>query len=310
MTVIGTANQRHIDVVPGVGAIDDHGIELAVAGRAADHAGQIDGDQPDIGPGQIVDGRLVCAAQGIELDGLDIVEVHRDVAEVAEEQRPPAVGCDVEVLVAVAAVEEHGVGPGLALDHVAAVARIPLEYVVAGAEKGDVVALVAVDEVIAVAAEQHVLAVAAEDRVVAGAAVDGELDERGQIAGGGDPVVAAVGVQHEILARADIDGEGRRVQAVEAHALAIGGDREHLRAAAAIDLDGVGAGAAFEQVGVVAGVPDHAVVAAFTEQLVVGVAAGQRIVAAAAEQKIEAATRRAGRRCHPVRRSDRRPNRR
>ena len=47
--------------------------------------------------------------------------------------------------------------------HVAAVARIPLEDVVAGAQERDVVALLAVDEVVAVAAEQDVDAVAAED---------------------------------------------------------------------------------------------------------------------------------------------------
>ena len=64
------------------------------------------------------------------------------------------------------------VGAVLALDDVAAVARIPLERVVAGAEERDVVALLAVDEVVAVAAEQDVDAVAAEQRVVARAAVD------------------------------------------------------------------------------------------------------------------------------------------
>ncbi len=196
-TVTDCPTRAHIDGVLAVAAVDDDGVELAVAGRAADHAGQVDGDEPDIRAGQVVDGGGVLAAQRIEPDGLDIVEVHRDIAEVAEEQRPPAVGRDVEVLVAAAAVEKEGVGSVLALDHVAAVARIPLEYIIAGAEQGDVVGLVAVDEVIAVAAEQNVLAVAAEDRVVAGAAVDGELDQRGQIAGGGDPVVAAIGVQHE-----------------------------------------------------------------------------------------------------------------
>ena len=81
------------------------------------------------------------------------------------------------------AVEEQRVDAGLALDGVAAVARIPVECVVAGAEERDVVALVAVDEVVAVAAEQRIGAVAAEDRVVAGAAVDGELDQRGEVAG-------------------------------------------------------------------------------------------------------------------------------
>ena len=135
-------------------------------------------------PLEVVDGDRVGAAQRVEVDRLDVVEVHDDVAEVAGEPHPPAVGRDVEDLVAGAAVEQHGVGAVLALDDVAAVARVPLEDVVAGAEEGDVVALLAVDEVVAVAAEQQVDAVAAEDRVVAGAAVDGDLDQGGQVAGG------------------------------------------------------------------------------------------------------------------------------
>ena len=105
---------------------------------------------------------------------------------------------------------------------VAAVARVPLERVVAGAEEGDVVALLAVDEVVAVAAEQQVDAVAAEDGVVARAAVDGDLDQRGQVAGGGEAVVAAVGVEHELLGGADVDRERRRVEAVEPDAGAVG----------------------------------------------------------------------------------------
>ena len=83
--------------------------------------------------------------------------------------------------------------------------------------------------------------------------------------------------------------ERRRVEAVEAHARAVGGGGEDLGAVAAVDLGGVGAGAAFDQVGVVARVPDHAVVAALAEHLVVGVAAGQHVVARAAEQEVEAA---------------------
>ena len=121
------------------------------------------------------------------------------------------------------AVERHRVGAVLALDGVAAVAGIPLERVVAGAEQRGVVALLAVDEVVAVAAEQDVDAVAAEQRVVAGAAVDGDLDQRGEVAGRGEAVVAAVGVEDELLGRADVDRERRRVDAVEAHPRAVGG---------------------------------------------------------------------------------------
>ena len=114
-------------------------------------------------------------------------------------------------------------------------------------------------------------------------------DQRGQVAGGGEAVVAAVGVEDELLGGADVDRERRRVDAVEAHAGAVGGGRELLRAVAAVDLDGVGALAALVEVGVVAGVPDHAVVAALAERLVVGVAAGERVVLGAAEEQVEAA---------------------
>ena len=221
-------------------------------------------------------------------------------------QHALTVGGGLEDLVAAAAVEQHRVGVRLALDDVAAVAGIPLERVVAGAEEGDVVALLAVDEVVVVTAEQHVGAVAAEERVVARAAVDGDLDQRGQVAGGGEAVVAAVGVEHEVLGGADVDREGRRIDPVEPHPGPVGRGGEDLGAAAAVDLHGVGPAAAFVEVGVVAGVPDHRVVAAPTEGLIVGVAAGERVVAAPAEQQVEAAAalegvvascgRRAGRR--------------
>ena len=136
--------------------------------------GQVGGHVDDVGPGQVVDGEVVGAAEGLGVDRLDVVQVHRDVADVAGEPHPAAVGGDVHALVDVAAVERHRVGAVLALDDVAAVAGIPLERVVAGSEQRDVVALVAVDEVVAVAAEQDVGAVAAEERVVARAAVDGD----------------------------------------------------------------------------------------------------------------------------------------
>ena len=70
--------------------------------------------------------------------------------------------------------------PRLALDDVAAVARIPDERVVAVAEQGHVVAAAAVDDVVAVTADQRVGALAAGDGVVAGAAVDREADDAGR----------------------------------------------------------------------------------------------------------------------------------
>src|SRR5262249_53457137 len=151
-------------------------------------------------------------------------------------------------LVTGVAVEEHGVGAVPALDNVVTVARVPLEDVVAGAQGGHVVALVAVDEVVAVAAEQRVGAVAAQDRVVAVAAVHGDLDQGGQVAGGRETVVAAPGVEDQVFGGANVDGEGARRAAVEADAGAVGGDGEDLAAVAAVDLDGVVAGAALVQV--------------------------------------------------------------
>ena len=61
---------------------------------------------------------------------------------------------DLEDLGAAAAVEEQRVVAGLAFDRVAAIARIPLEGVVARTHEDDVVALLAVDEVVVVAAQQ------------------------------------------------------------------------------------------------------------------------------------------------------------
>ena len=93
-----------------------------------------------VGSGQIVDRDGVGATGGIELNVLDAVEVHGDVADVAEQPHPAAVGRDVDVLVGVGAVEHQRVGAGLAFDRVAAVAGVPDELVVAVAEKGDVIA--------------------------------------------------------------------------------------------------------------------------------------------------------------------------
>ena len=239
-------------------------------------------------PRQIVDGDVVRAAQGVDVDGLDIVNVHDDAADVAGEQNAATVGRDLEALVRGAAVEQQGVDAVLTLDHVAAVARIPLEHVVAGAEQGSIVALVAVDEVVAVAAEKEIGPVAAEDGVVAGAAVDRHADEGRQIAGGAEAVVAAVHVEHKLFGGPDVDAERRGIEAIEPHARAVGGSGEDLRAVAAVDLDGIGAVAALGQIGVVARIPDHAVVAGLAEHLVVTVAAGERVVAVAAVQKVGA----------------------
>ena len=163
------------------------------------------------------------------------------------------------------------------------------KIVVAGAQEGHVVALLAVGEVVAVAAEQDVDAVGAEERVVACTAVDGDRDEGGQVPGGGEAVVAAVCVEDQVFGGTDVDCERRRVEAVEPDTRAVGRRGELLVAAAAVDLDRVGAGSAFVEVGVVAGIPDHPVVAALAEGLIVGVAAGECVVLGTACEDVEAA---------------------
>ena len=112
-------------------------------------------------PAEVVDGDGVGAAERADVRRLDAVEVHRDAGDVADQAHARAVGRDVDLLADVGAVEVQRVAAALALDGVAAVARIPLEGVVAGAQLGGVGADVAVDEVVAGAAEQRVGAVAA-----------------------------------------------------------------------------------------------------------------------------------------------------
>ena len=104
---------------------------------------------------------------------LDVVQVHGDVADVAEEADPARRWPTMSMFSPTfGAVEQHGVDAVLALDGVAAVAGIPDEGVVAAHPEHRVVAPAAGDDIVAVAADQEVVAVAAGDGVVAGAAVD------------------------------------------------------------------------------------------------------------------------------------------
>src|SRR5262249_19005966 len=158
----------------------------------------------------------------------------------------------------------------------------------------------AVDEVVALAAGDGVVVGAAidgqhraaghhgrgVDPIVAGTAVDGELGEAGagEAVADGDEVVAAIGVEDEAFGGADVERERSWVRAVEAHAPVIGRNGERFGSVAAIDLGGIVAGAALEQVTAVARIPDHAVVAGVAEDPVAAGAAGQHIVAVAAVQ--------------------------
>ena len=163
-----------------------------------------------VGAGEVVDGDLVGSAEGTEVDGLHVVRVHGDVADVAEEAQPLAVGGDVDALAGARAVEQHRVGAVLAFDGVAAVARIPDEGVVAGAHERQVVASVAVGRVVAVAAEHVLDAPAAGDRVVCCAAVQGQADHPGCERRGRNPVVAAETADLELVARLRVPNRHHR----------------------------------------------------------------------------------------------------
>ncbi len=220
---------------------------------------------------------------------LDAVEVHGHGTDVAGEAHAAAIRRDAHGLVDVGPVEHQRVGAVLAFDDIATIARIPDERVVTRAELCRIVAAAARDDVVAIAAEQRVVAVAAGDRVVARAAVDRQVDEGSETVSGRKSVVAAVHVEDEIFGRPDVEAERRGAEAIETHARAVGNDRECLGSIATVDLGGIDAVAAFEQIGAVAGIPNHAVVAGFAEHLVVAGAADQRVVAVAAEQQVVAA---------------------
>jgi hypothetical protein len=176
----------HRGDINAVGRADDHLVGRGIA--AAPERREVLPDVVDVGSREIVDDGRVGASKRAVIDDLDVVQVHEHGAEVAGQAHPPAVGEQLGVLVPVAAIEAQPVHVVLALEHVAAVAGIPLHRVLVLAGEDDVVALLGVDEVAAVAAEHDVDAVAAEDRVGAVAGLDHHLGERREVARGEEGV--------------------------------------------------------------------------------------------------------------------------
>src|SRR5262249_59690263 len=117
------------DQVGGVPPVDDDAIGLAVASGAAGRPGKVQVDLGHGGAGQVVDGDGVGAAEGVDRDDFDTVEVHRAAVEVAGDPGPRAVGREDEPLRQVRAVDDHRVRAATAVDGVAAVARVPDERV-------------------------------------------------------------------------------------------------------------------------------------------------------------------------------------
>nr|WP_249779420.1 hypothetical protein [Bradyrhizobium sediminis] len=167
----GCAAAGDIDAIVARSPVNDHGIRLAVAIAGA-RGCQVDSDLPDAGTGEIVDRDGVGAARSRNLDALDAVEVHRNGPDVSKKRRAAATGRDIDTFADIGAVELQRVGARPALDHVAAVARIPDEQVVAVAEQRCVIAATTRNGVIAIAADQQIVAVATEQDVIAAATVD------------------------------------------------------------------------------------------------------------------------------------------
>ena len=161
------------------------------------------------------------------------------------------------------------------------------ERVVAGAADQVVVAPAAVDEVVAIAAEQSVVAIAADNDVVAGTTVDVTLMRVARLpslavkVSSPPPMFSA-----KVLGRPDVEANGAGIDAPKRTRVPLARDREHFRAAAAVDLGGVDTIATFQRSVPSPGFPDDAVIAGIAEQLVVAGAAGERIVAVAAGQDV------------------------
>ena len=218
------------DCVVAVGPVDNDTVAAPVSCATTDGASEVDIHARHVGSCEVVDGDRIGAAEGVEVDPLDACGVHRDRCLSAEEPEPVAVRGQVDLLGAACAVEEHRVGPGLALDDVAAVARIPDEGVVAGTHEGDVVATVSVDGVVPVATEQQLcpepparLSAPAPPSIVVGSVSEGpvafvDADEVVAVSGieldSCDVLAGEVVVRRAVVA--DIELRERRVAGLQA----------------------------------------------------------------------------------------------
>src|SRR5690606_35972169 len=70
----------HQDDVVAVGAVDDHGIRLGIADAVGRR--EVDVDLGHVGAGQVVHHDRVRTAEGVEVDTLDVVQVHHHGGDV------------------------------------------------------------------------------------------------------------------------------------------------------------------------------------------------------------------------------------
>ncbi len=123
---------------------------------------EIDDDFSHVRATQLADVDGVAAIARQDLDALDVVLVHDDVADIARQQHIVATGRERDDLVGARAIELVRVEAALAVDDIAAFTRIPLEAIVAAAHGNVVRAQAAIDEIRAGAADDAVVADLAE----------------------------------------------------------------------------------------------------------------------------------------------------
>ena len=149
----------------------------------------------------------VCAAAGVDVGGLDGAEIHRDVADVAEQVHVRAVGREFHVLGHVGAVEHQRVVAGAAVDGVAAVSRIPGEAVIAGTKRRRVATATSVDLIVTGPPDEHVITVTTAQDIITRTPIEGQRGEACQTVAPRDRVGPGEPLYVETL---DRGGLGRR----------------------------------------------------------------------------------------------------
>ena len=166
-------------IVQGSAGHDD-AVGLAVTRDAAERAREVDVEVLDVGAAEVVDRDRVGAAERVEVDlSTPCVSIvmfaglrkNRSRSPFAERSTVSEAAAPLNTMVSRAVV---------ALDRVAAVARVPDERVVARAEVRDVVAAVAVDRVVAGTTVEGLRTGTAGDGVVTRTSVDPRRDGVGE----------------------------------------------------------------------------------------------------------------------------------
>src|SRR6185503_17050193 len=80
------------DVVGAGATVHRHRVVRRVAGRGGGRRGEIDAHAARVGAAQITHVDVVGAPQCVEIEALDVVQVHGDVGDVPEKAHAPAVG--------------------------------------------------------------------------------------------------------------------------------------------------------------------------------------------------------------------------